>query len=74
MVAGDHDTPRTSETGSILKLYEAVGAEVVIDVPRRLVFPKLDCAVLAVPHQALDERRAALRCAPSAAVRPTTCS
>lgn len=53
LVAGDHDTPRTSETGSILKLYEAVGADVVIDAPRRLVFPKLDCAVLAVPHQAL---------------------
>jgi DNA repair exonuclease SbcCD nuclease subunit len=31
LVAGDHDTPRTSETGSILRLYEAVGAEVVID-------------------------------------------
>jgi DNA repair protein SbcD/Mre11 len=53
LVAGDHDTPRTSETGSILKLYEAVGADVVIDAPRRLVYPKLDCAVLAVPHQAL---------------------
>ncbi|HKE89733.1 MAG TPA: DNA repair exonuclease [Gemmatimonadales bacterium] len=53
LVAGDHDTPRTSETGSILKLYEAVGAEVVIDAPRRIVYPKLDCAVLAVPHQAL---------------------
>jgi DNA repair exonuclease SbcCD nuclease subunit len=53
LVAGDHDTPRTSETGSILKLYEAVGAEVVIDAPRRLVYPKLDCAVLAVPSQAL---------------------
>ena len=26
LLAGDHDTPRTSETGSILKLYEAVGA------------------------------------------------
>lgn len=62
LVAGDHDTPRTSETGSILKLYEAVGAEVVIDVPRRLVFPKLDCAVLAVPDQALKSPdRPALR-------------
>jgi hypothetical protein len=62
LVAGDHDTPRTSETGSILKLYEAVGAEVVIDAPRRLVFPKLDCAVLAVPHQALmSAERPALR-------------
>jgi DNA repair protein SbcD/Mre11 len=62
LLAGDHDTPRTSETGSILKLYEAVGAEVVIDAPRRLVFPRLDCAVLAVPHQALSsEQRPALR-------------
>ncbi|HET9708976.1 MAG TPA: DNA repair exonuclease, partial [Gemmatimonadales bacterium] len=62
LVAGDHDTPRTSETGSILKLYEAVGAEVVIDAPRRLVYPKLDCAVLAVPHQALvSPERPALR-------------
>jgi len=62
LVAGDHDTPRTSETGSILKLYEAVGAEVVIDVARRLEFPKLECAVLAVPHQALmSPERPALR-------------
>ncbi len=62
LVAGDHDTPRTSETGSILKLYEAVGAEVVLDAPRRLVFSKLDCAVLAVPHQALmSPERPALR-------------
>ena len=58
LVAGDHDTPRTSETGSILKLYEAAGADVVVDTPRRLLLPKLDCAVLAVPHQALvsDDR------------------
>jgi len=62
LVAGDHDTPRTSETGSILKLYEAVGAEVVIDAARRLEFPKLNCAVLAVPHQALvSPERPALR-------------
>jgi exonuclease SbcD len=62
LLAGTHDTPRTVETGSILRLYEAVGAEVVVDVPRRLVYPKLDCAVLAVPHQALvSPERPALR-------------
>jgi hypothetical protein len=62
LLAGTHDTPRTAETGSILRLYEAVGAEVVLDAPRRLVFPKLDCAVLAVPHQALmSSERPALR-------------
>jgi exonuclease SbcD len=61
-VAGDHDTPRSVETGSILRLYEALGVEIAVDVPRRIVFPKLDCAVLAVPHQAVArEDRPALR-------------
>lgn len=53
MIAGNHDTPRSTETGTILRLYEALGVEVVVDQARRLTFPKLDCAVLAVPHQAL---------------------
>jgi DNA repair protein SbcD/Mre11 len=62
LVAGTHDTPRSSETGTILKLYEALGVEVVVDAPRRLVFPTLDCAVLAAPHQALAAgERPALR-------------
>jgi DNA repair exonuclease SbcCD nuclease subunit len=53
MIAGNHDTPRSVETGTILRLYEALGVDVVLDQARRLTFPKLDCAVLAVPHQAL---------------------
>lgn len=53
LIAGNHDTPRSAETGTILKLYEALGVEVVSDRPRRLSFPRLDCAVLAVPYQAL---------------------
>ncbi len=62
VVAGDHDTPRSLETGTILRLYEALGVEIVVDKPRRIVFPKLDCAVLAVPHQALAQaERPALR-------------
>ena len=62
VVAGDHDTPRSLETGTILRLYEALGVEVAVDKPRRIVFPKLDCAVLAVPHQALAQAdRPALR-------------
>ena len=62
LVAGTHDTPRSLETGTILKLYEALGVEAVVDAPRRLVFPKLDCAVFAVPHQALAAgERPALR-------------
>jgi DNA repair exonuclease SbcCD nuclease subunit len=45
-----------------LRLYEALGVEVVADQARQLTFPKLDCAVLAVPHQALAQPdRPALR-------------
>jgi DNA repair protein SbcD/Mre11 len=62
MVAGEHDTPRSVETGTILRLYEALGVDVVVDQARRLTFPKLDCAVLAVPHQAMTQPdRPALR-------------
>lgn len=62
MVAGEHDTPRSVETGTILRLYEALGVEVVADQARRLTFQKLDCAVLAVPHQAMTQpERPALR-------------
>jgi DNA repair protein SbcD/Mre11 len=52
LVAGNHDTPRSSETGSILRLYAEVGVSVAIEESRRFVFPELDLAVLAVPHQA----------------------
>ena len=62
MIAGDHDTPRSSETGTILRLYDVLGVETAVDVARRIVFPILDCAVLAVPHQAVArEDRPALR-------------
>src|SRR5881396_3870798 len=62
VIAGEHDTPRSTETGAILRLYEALGVEVAVEEARRIVFPKLDCAVLAVPHQALVQAdRPALR-------------
>jgi DNA repair exonuclease SbcCD nuclease subunit len=62
LIAGNHDTPRSSETGTILRLYEALGVDVVADEARRLAYPKLDCSVLAVPHQALAQaERPALR-------------
>jgi DNA repair exonuclease SbcCD nuclease subunit len=53
LVAGNHDTPRSSETGSILKLFVELGMHVAADDARQLAFPDLDLAVLAVPHQAL---------------------
>ena len=53
LIAGNHDTPRSAETGSILRLFEELGVDVVVDEARRLEYPALDLSVLAVPHQAL---------------------
>lgn len=53
LVAGNHDTPRSSETGSILRLFEELGVDVATDEARRFVYPAHDLSVLAVPHQAL---------------------
>ena len=62
MIAGEHDTPRSVETGTILRLYEALGVDVVVDQAKHLTFSKLDCSVLAVPHQAvMQSDRPALR-------------
>jgi hypothetical protein len=53
LIAGNHDTPRSTETGSILRLFEELGVDVASDEPRRFVYPALELSVLAVPHQAL---------------------
>ena len=54
LIAGNHDTPRSSDTGSILLLYEELAVHVVVDEARRLVFPELDLSVLAVPYAAMS--------------------
>jgi DNA repair exonuclease SbcCD nuclease subunit len=53
LVAGNHDTPRSAETGSILRLFEELSVDVAVDEARRLEYPALDLSVLAVPHHAL---------------------
>ncbi len=53
IVAGDHDTPRSVETGTILRLFEALGVHVVAAEARELVFGDLDLRLLCVPHAAL---------------------
>jgi DNA repair exonuclease SbcCD nuclease subunit len=69
-IAGEHDTPRSTETGAILRLYEALGVAIAIEEARRIVLPNLDCAVLAVPHQALAQAdRPALRPEPGGPTR-----
>lgn len=62
LIAGNHDTPRSTETGSILRLFAELGVDVATDAARRLVYPSLGLSVLAVPHAALAaEERPALR-------------
>ena len=53
IIAGNHDSPRSVETGSILGLFATLGATVVADEQKRLSFPDLDLSVLAVPHIAV---------------------
>ncbi len=50
LIAGNHDTPRSSEAGSILKLMTSLGVDVVDDATKRLHYPDLGLSVLAVPH------------------------
>ncbi|HRX17545.1 MAG: exonuclease SbcCD subunit D [Gemmatimonadales bacterium] len=53
VIAGNHDTPRSSDTVSIFGLLHELGVHVASDAARRFEFPALDLSVLAVPHQAL---------------------
>ena len=54
IVAGNHDTPRSIETGTILKLFEVLdGVSVVAHETRELFFDHLDLSVVCVPHAAL---------------------
>lgn len=49
LVAGNHDRPRATETGCILRLFSPLGIHVVDDEPKRLSFPERDLSILAVP-------------------------
>ena len=65
MIAGNHDTPRSAETGSILRLFAALGLHVIDAEPRALDFPELDLSVLAVA----DNQHPRPKLAPSSARR-----
>lgn len=54
-IAGNHDTPRSTDTSSIFGLFNELGMRVATERADRFVFPELDLSVLAVPHQALFE-------------------
>ena len=54
LIGGNHDTPRSSDSGNILRLFEAIpGLQLVPQNTRVLDFPDLDLEVLAVPSPAL---------------------
>lgn len=53
LIAGNHDTPRSTETGSILRLFDELGVDVATHEARRFSYPRLALSVLAVPHEAL---------------------
>ena len=57
MVAGNHDTPRSAETGSILKLFSQLGISVIEGTSSRIRVDEHDLAVLAVPDMARDKPR-----------------
>ncbi len=62
LIAGNHDTPRSAETGTILRLFTDIGIDVAADEARRFTYPELGLSVFAVPHQALiGGERPALR-------------
>ena len=51
IVAGNHDTPRSVETGTILRLFEALEhVYAVFDEPKTFSFENLEAAVTCVPH------------------------
>ncbi|UCD24065.1 MAG: DNA repair exonuclease [Gemmatimonadota bacterium] len=61
IVAGNHDTPRSVETGSILKLFQALGdVYIVTQDVRELTFERLDLSLVCVPHAALIVNRSSL--------------
>lgn len=55
VIAGNHDSPRAIETGSILRLLAEIPGVVVVDDAARAVYLEaLDASVLCLPHNALS--------------------
>lgn len=54
IIAGNHDTPRSVEAGSILKLFEEIpGVVVATKEVRRVALERLEASVWLAPHAAL---------------------
>jgi DNA repair exonuclease SbcCD nuclease subunit len=56
IIAGNHDSPRSADTGNILTLFrEIAGVRVVAEECRSVSLPELEASVLCVPHCSLAE-------------------
>lgn len=56
LIAGNHDTPRRSDSGSLLRLLgEIPGVHISDQGIERFDFPVLDCSVTCLPHAALAD-------------------
>jgi DNA repair protein SbcD/Mre11 len=54
IIAGNHDSPRSVDTGHILALFREIpGMEVVTDEARPVYLEEIDASVLCLPHNAL---------------------
>src|SRR6202008_4934904 len=54
MIAGNHDSPRSADTGSILCLFREIeNVHVVFEECRAVRLPEIDTSVLCMPHVAL---------------------
>jgi len=54
IIAGNHDSPRALETGSILTLLQEIPHVTVVDREARVLeYPRLDTAVMCLPHSVL---------------------
>lgn len=55
MIGGNHETPRTLDAGSILRLFDRIpGMKVVPIDAERGIFHSLECEYLAIPTRALE--------------------
>lgn len=55
MIAGNHDSPRSADTGNILNLFREIdGVRVVCDECRTIRLPDIDTSILCLPHVALS--------------------
>ncbi|HEX7240028.1 MAG TPA: exonuclease SbcCD subunit D [Longimicrobiaceae bacterium] len=54
VIAGNHDSPRSTDTGNILALFREIpGVTVVAEEARAVLLPQVETSVLCLPHNAL---------------------